>query len=275
MKRIYIGLSLIFITSISLVFYTPTKKSNSSIFVIEINGPIVSSHLLISMLYAGVNDKGSKAILLRINSSGGSLSAAQEVYNEIKAIDLAYNKSKGKIGKPIFASLDTVATSHGYFISTAARRIYAVPGTLIGSIGVKLKFKDYSKLYNLLGVNKIAIKTGSYKDMGFDYRVMTKNEKSLIKDLAINMKDQIINDIMSRRKWLIKDNINKVSNGEIFSGRQALDLGLIDRPFGIWDAGRDIHEYLNINKKVSFKYLRQKKSWKQELGLDQEITVQY
>jgi protease-4 len=249
------------------------SRSKGKIGIIEVKGVIMDSRDTVELLHRAEKDKSIEAIILRINSPGGAVGPSQEIYEEIRRIDLAYDArmkeaKDGKDkkdsdepikGKPIYASFGTVAASGGYYIGAAARRIYSNPGTLTGSIGVIMQFMDMSKLYEFAKVKQETIKAGHYKDAGHPDRPMTKEERDMLTALLAGVHRQFRDDIAGPRKGRIKRDIKELAQGQIFSGEQALEFGLVDRMGSLWTAAREIHEELNLEGEMTMKYIKKKK----------------
>lgn len=230
-----------------------------SIAVVEVNGVIMESKKLIELVHKAEEDKDTKAIIIRINSPGGAVGPTQEVYEEIRRIDQAYDKSEGKEGKPVYASFGTIAASGGYYLGAAARRIYSNAGTLTGSIGVIMQFMDLSRLYQWAMVNQQNIKSGRYKDVGQPNRPITAEEKALLEGVITGVHDQFMRDILRTREGKIKGDLTELAQGQIFSGEQALKFGLIDEIGSLWQAGRKIHEELKLEGEFGLKFIEKKK----------------
>jgi len=162
-----------------------------------------------------------KAIILDINSPGGTVAAVQDIYNAI-------NYAKNKKSKPVIALMRDVAASGGYYISAACNKIIAQPGTLTGSIGVILQTSDFTGLMSKVGVQFGAIKSGKFKDMGSSFRPMTDEEKALFQDLIGDSYDQFFEAVSAGRPGIAPDVLKGYADGRVFTGRQALKIGLID-----------------------------------------------
>lgn len=224
------------------------------IAVVEVSGVILDAKETIEKIKMAKNNKKVKAIILRIDSPGGAVGPSQEIYEEIKRID-----SDKENGKPIFASFGTIAASGGYYIGAATRKIYSNAGTLTGSIGVVMQFVDFSKLLKWAKVDSSVIKAGKYKDMGQPNRSMTKEEKTLVQKMLKGVHKQFINDILALRKDKIKGDIWKHAQGQIFTGEEAKNIGLVDELAGLWEAGRRIHKELKLTGEVNLKFIKKKK----------------
>ena len=165
--------------------------------------------------------KGVKAIILDINSPGGSVGAVQEIYGEIMRI-----RRKKKI--PFIAMFDDVAASGGYYIASACDKIVAHPGSLTGSIGVIFDAADLAGLFNKIGFKLVAIKSGKYKDIGSPARAMTPGERRLLQAMIDDAYGQFLQAVSLGRKIAIPA-LKPLADGRIFTGQQALKVGLVDK----------------------------------------------
>ncbi|EQC45340.1 signal peptide peptidase SppA [Bacteriovorax sp. Seq25_V] len=238
-----------------------SSKGSDSIGVIEVNGVIFDSKDLVELIHKAEEDKTVKAIVMRVNSPGGAVAPTQEVYDEIRRIDDSYTKSEGKEGKPIYASFSSVAASGGYYLGAATRRICALPGTITGSIGVIMQFMDLSKLYEFAKLNPQTIKAGKYKDVGQPNRALTEEEYKLMTTMTAGVHKQFIRDIEKTRKDKIKGNIEDHAQGQVFSGEDAFNLGLVDELSGLWSCARNIHKELKLKGELNLNYIKKKKKF--------------
>ena len=192
--------------------------------------PSSSNSVRKTLRKAADNDK-IKGVLLRINSPGGTVAMSQEINDAVKAIRAA--------GKPVVVSMGDVAASGGYYIACAADKIYACPGTLTGSIGVIMHLINLSEIEKKIGVDAIAIKSGQFKDIGSMDRAPTKEEQALLQNLIMDSYDQFVTAVSEGRK-IDKEEVKKLADGRIYSGRQALKVKLVDALGGYDDAVADI-----------------------------------
>lgn len=190
-----------------------------AVAVLPITGIIVDSEETIKQLKEFVKDDSVKAIVLRLNTPGGGVGPSQEIYEEVR-------KVHGK--KVVVASMGALAASGGYYIACAADRIYANPGTITGSIGVIMNFVDVKDLIQKIGVKGYALKSGPYKDIGSPIRPMSPKEKALLQGVIDNVYLQFVNAVAEGRK-LKRDDVLAIADGRVFSGEQAMALGLVDR----------------------------------------------
>lgn len=226
-------------------------SQRAKIAVVTVEGAIMTSRETIELLHVAEKDKNIEAIILKINSPGGAVGPTQEIYEEIIRIDTV---------KPIYASFESVAASGGYYLAAATRKIFTNAGALTGSIGVIMQFVDLSKLYELAKVNPQTIKAGKYKDIGSQSRAMTSEESALMNKTIQNVHKQFIDDIMKRREGKIKGDINEIAQGQIYSGQEALELGLVDEIGGLWATGRSIHKELGIKEPFALRFIEKRKS---------------
>jgi len=160
-----------------------------------------------------------KAILLRINSPGGTVGAVQEINTEVL-------RCKAK-GKKVIASFGDVAASGGYYLGASADRIVSNPGTITGSIGVIMEFGNLEGLFQKVGVKLVVIKTGAHKDIGSPARPLTEEERHLLQDSMNDAYDQFLDTVRTGRK-MPDAKLRALADGRIFTGRQAMKEGLVD-----------------------------------------------
>ncbi|MBH47572.1 MAG: signal peptide peptidase SppA [Halobacteriovorax sp.] len=230
---------------------------NGSIGVVKVEGTIMDAEPTLKLLHRAEKDKKIKAIILRIDSPGGAVGPTQEIYEEVRRIDSAYDEDPSK-GKPVYASFGSIAASGGYYLGAATRKIYTNAGTLTGSIGVIMQFMDLSKLYELAKVNAQVIKSGEFKDFGNPHRGLTEQERHLLEVTSNDVHKQFKEDVLLLRKDRLKKPIDELAQGQVFSGREALELGLVDELGGLWKAGRKIHEELKLEGEFGLKFVKEK-----------------
>ena len=198
-------------------FKTRTTKQ---IARIEIKGVINSEtrKFLLEALET-VKEKKFPALLLRIDSPGGTVGDSQEIYEALKKLQ---KKTK------IVATFGNISASGGVYISMGAPYIMANPGTITGSIGVILRGNNFKELLNKIGVSFQVVKSGPYKDiLSFDRQLSPEEEKILQEMIDISYQ-QFITTI-SKERNLDMDKTKSFADGRIFTGEQALRLGMVDR----------------------------------------------
>ncbi len=187
--------------------------------VINIDGVIIDPAPYIKSIRKIRDSDSVKAVVIRVNSPGGGVAASQEIYEELKSLGETM---------PVVASMGTVAASGGYYIACAALAIYANPGTVTGSIGVIAQFASYEQLLKWAKVEVEVIKSGEFKDLGSPLRKMPEAQKAYLQTLIDSTHAQF-KETISERRNLTAAQVTSVSDGRIFIGSQAKQLGLIDR----------------------------------------------
>ena len=168
------------------------------------------------------SDKKIKGIVLRINSPGGTVTASDIIYHEIK-------KFKQKRHIPVVAYMMDIATSGAYYISLAADIIMAHPTSITGGIGViALKF-NIEELLKKIGIKDESIKSGKKKDLWSPFRPCTEEERKILQEIINELHERFIKTIAENRKMLTIGQIKKLADGRIYTAKQALNLKLIDK----------------------------------------------
>ncbi|NPA92922.1 MAG: signal peptide peptidase SppA [Chloroflexi bacterium] len=200
-----------------------------AVAIIDINGPIVEGSTspwetssvaaaddIIAMIRAAKHDDSIKAVVLEVNSPGGGIVPSDRIYQALQDMD-----------KPIVVLMRDLAASGGYYISMAGDYIYANPYTLTGSIGVISEFPNASGLMDKLGIQMTIIKSGEAKDFGSPYREMTPEEKAYWQHVINQAYDNFVK-IVAQGRHLPEDEVRKLADGRVYTGLDALDLGLVD-----------------------------------------------
>jgi protease-4 len=171
-------------------------------------------------LDAAADDKRVKAVVLRINSPGGAVTASDIMYQDLVAF-------RHKTGKPVVACLMDVAASGGYYLAMGCDWIYAHPTTVTGSIGVIMSLYNASGLFAKIGVATNPIKSGPNKDIGNPGRDMTPEERAILQGMVNSFYDQFVKVVALGRK-LPEDQVRSLADGRVFTGAEAQKLGLVD-----------------------------------------------
>ncbi len=201
-------------------------ESDDKIGVIPIEGIIVDAEGIINDMQYFMDHSGIRAVVLRIDTPGGSVAPSQEIYQAV----LELRKKK-----KVVASMGSVAASGGYLIAVAADRIVANPGTITGSISAIMHHANAEALLKKIGIRPYVVKSGKFKDIGSPVRDMTVEERSLIQGIVDDIYDQFIQIVSEHRKIPLA-RMAELADGRIFTGRQAKALGLIDELGGLRDA---------------------------------------
>ncbi len=195
--------------------------------VVELEGIIIQSEPIVRELGEHRDNPSVRAIVIRVNSPGGVVAPTQEIYSAIERVR--------KSGKPVVASLGSVAASGGYYVATAADRIYANPGTLTGSIGVIMQVANVEGLLKKVGVDLVVVKAGQYKDLGNFARAMTPEERRILQALLDDVYNQFV-DAVARGRKLDKATVESFADGRVVSGQQAKQLKMVDALGGLDEA---------------------------------------
>ena len=188
---------------------------------------IATSEEITKSLKDASEDEGVKAIVMRINSPGGSPAAAEEIVASMKKID-----------KPIVVSMGDVAASAAYYISAPADKIIASPDSMTGSIGVIWEFRNRSSFYEKDGTSFYIAKSGELKDMGGDWRGLSDEEKRFAERIIEEAYGRFVNEVAADRN-LSLSKVKDLADGRIYTGARAKELGLVD-DFGNLDYAIEI-----------------------------------
>ena len=227
-----------------------------SIGVVEVNGVIMDSKKTVAALDDFAEDPEIRGVVLRINSPGGSVAPSQEIYESVK-----------NFKKPLVASMGSVAASGGFYISCGAKKVYANPGTITGSIGVIMEFVNLGKLYEWAKIQRYAIKTGKYKGAGAEYRELTSEERELLQGMLDNVLVQFKTAVSTGRK-LPMPSVDAIADGRVLSGAQAKTAKLVDELGTFQDAVNDVAAMANIKGKPKLVYPRSKRNRILQMLLD-------
>ncbi len=237
----------------ALVFGEPGVPSlgGNRVALVEVEGLIVDADRVVRELHDYGEDPSIRAIVVRIQSPGGVVGPTQEIYDAILRIR--------NQGKPVVASMGSVAASGGYYLAAAATRIVANPGTLTGSIGVIMQLAEIEGLLKKVGIRYEVIKAGRLKDSASFARPMTPEERAVLQAVLDDMHDQFITAIAEGRR-LAKDRVRTLADGRVYSGRMAKDLGLVDALGGFDEAVRLAGELAGIPGKP--RLVRPRRAWR-------------
>lgn len=177
---------------------------------------VAASRTLVGLIERAAEDGDVKAIVLAVNSPGGGVVASDEIYHALKQVD-----------KPIVVSMGDLAASGGYYISMAADWIVANPNTLTGSIGVISEFPNADGLLDKIGVEFVVIKSGEHKDIASPFRDMTAEEVALWQKIIDETYAGFV-QIVAEGRRMPEDRVRQLADGSVYTGRQALDFGLVD-----------------------------------------------
>ena len=210
--------------------------------VIRVNGPIVggddadmawgspsstTSGALMRQFRKARQDDSVQAVLLRVNSPGGSAAATQEAAAELQKLKDS--------GKPVVVSMGDTAASGAYWLAAYGDKIYANPSTITGSIGVYMSYYDVQGLSEKLGVREEKIKSGPHKDIFSPFRPMTEEERRLTQNMVDDMYEQFV-AVVAEQRHMDGEKVRSLADGRVFTGVQAKEAGLGDELGNYYDA---------------------------------------
>ncbi len=212
--------------------------AQNKVAVISLDGPIqyessaglffggsaITPELVRTQLERAKNDSRVKAIVIQINSPGGSVAASQEIVNLL-----------GQMEIPVVISMSDLAASGAYYISAGADKIVALPGTLVGSIGVISEMPNLKGLFDKLGIDMQVYIAGKHKDMYAGFRELTPEEAAIMQDMTDQLYEQFV-QVVARGRNLSEDQVRTLATGQLYTGTEAKQLGLVDELGGLQTA---------------------------------------
>ncbi len=211
-----IGSFFFFLGSVISLF-SHTKPSGN-VAVVEVLGGIYDAKPVIEELRDLKKDDKVKSVILRVDSPGGSVGASQEIFEAVRDL---------KQKKPVVVSMGSVAASGGYYIAAPATKIIANPGTVTGSIGVRMELMNVQDFLDWAKIRPVTLKSGKFKDAGSPFRPMTDEEKEYLQGVINGMHEQFKTAVAENRK-LSRDEVNQIADGRVFTGSDALSKKLVD-----------------------------------------------
>ncbi len=231
--------ALVLLAAIAIVARRPADSGfdRASIAVIPVEGVItmgrgalghgVSVDELVTTIDELAEKPDVKALVLKINSPGGSVGAVQAIYEALQRFR--------KTGKPIVSTFGDIAASGGYYIACAGDKIVAHPGTLTGSIGVVMQMPNVTGLLQKIGVSMNTIISGDMKDMGSPFRAMTASERDYFRSLIGDAYGQFFEAVQTGRH-IPSDELKAIADGRVMSGQMAMKVHLVDALGGTKEA---------------------------------------
>lgn len=210
------GKAKILLIDLSDVFTEEEKRGSFGI----VRKPSTVSRLK-AQLEKAKRDPDVKALLLRLNTPGGAVTASDILHHEIV-------RFKEKKGVPVIAEMMGVTASGGYYVACAADRIMAHPTTITGSVGVLWRGKNFEGLFEKIGVEDTSLKTGEKKDIGSPFRKRTAEEEAIMAALLDDFFARFVSIVEDSRTGITPESMETITDGRIFTANQALELGLID-----------------------------------------------
>jgi protease IV len=224
------GAFFVFVLAVFAVVYVSMRTSTDGaqfrgfgekIGVVDLEGVIITPQDVVKQLKRFGDDDSIKAILLHINTPGGGAAASEEIYREVLRI-------RDQKKKRIVASIETVGASGGYYVASAASKIFANDASVVGSIGVIAEWYNYGDLLRWAKLKEVVLKAGEFKDTGDPARDLTPAEREYMQGLIDNMHGQFISAVAKGRSMKVED-VQAIANGKVWTGQQALSLKLVDQ----------------------------------------------
>jgi protease-4 len=222
------GAFFLFLMAVFTLVYVSVKADQDSGFggfgdkiaVVEVEGVIIEPRTVSEHLRKYGDDASVKAIILHINTPGGGVAASQEIHDAVKRV-------REQKKKRVVAAIETVGASGGYYIASASDKIFADPGSVVGSIGVIAQYFNYGELVRWMKLKDITLKTGEFKDTGSPTRDLTAAEREYLQKLMDDMHMQFVRAVSEGRKMKEED-VKALADGRVWTGQQALTLKLVD-----------------------------------------------
>lgn len=230
----------------------PVSFDSADVAVIKIEGTILESLDTLKKMERIREGKSVKAVVIRLDSPGGAVAPSQEIYSEVLKLK--------KDGIKVVASMGTVAASGAYYIACASDKIVANPGTVTGSIGVIMETFGMQELIKRVSLENRVIKSGTLKDAGNPFRDMTPEERTYFQNLIDNLYGQFLNAVSENRK-IDREVLKPLAQGQVFSGEQAKELGLIDDFGTIYDAIDQAKQLAGLPEDAEVQWPREPSAW--------------
>jgi len=208
-------------------FDIATVGTGDAVAVVRVQGLLTDAEETVDEIKRFSELSHVKAMVVRINSPGGFVAPSQEIYSALRRV------REKKI--PVIVSMGTVAASGGYYVALGADKIVANPGSATGSIGVILSYPVFGDLFDKIGVSMERVKSGEFKDIGDPTRPLTDEERAVLRERLDDVYQQFI-DVVAESRGMTEKEVRAVADGRVYTGRQALELGLIDAEGDLHDA---------------------------------------
>lgn len=196
--------------------------------LVEIDGLIADDEAVLGRIRELRGNPAVRGLLVSINSPGGVVAPSQSIYAELR-------RAREEYGLPVVATIGGVGASGGYYIALAADSIFALPGSITGSIGVVMELPEASELMERVGVDVTVVKSAEHKDTGSPFRPVTPGDREVLQSVVTDVYEQFLEVVVEERD-LAPDEVGSIADGRIVSGRQALRYGLVDRLGNATDA---------------------------------------
>jgi protease-4 len=219
-------------------------KGQNKVGVLEVRGVIEKSETFLKDLKKFRENDDIKAILVRVDSPGGAVAPSQEMHDAI---------ARAAKEKPVVVSMSNLAASGGFYLSVAATKIYAEPGTLTASIGVISEMPQVDALMDWAKIKMNVYKSGKSKDMGSPFRAPTEEDRKLFQGVIDDTYDQFLNAVAEGRHLKVEE-VRPIADGRVLTGRQAKEKKLVDELGGFEDAAKAAVELAKLTGEPTLVY---------------------
>jgi protease-4 len=244
------------------VISDPGAGGSSKIAQIDVTGLIIDADKpqvlgrgenpvsrFVESLQRAENDGAVRAVVIRINSPGGTVTASDVMYREVM-------RFKQRSGKPVVVSMADVAASGGYYLACAGDEIVAMPTTITGSIGVIMQTFNFSEGMTKIGIRADAITSGPNKAAGSPFKPMSPEHRELLQDLVTEFYGDFKHIVVSSRRTLSENDLEWITDGRVVTGKRAAEVGLVDRVGDLHDAFAAAKERAGLKAARLVKYHR-------------------
>lgn len=188
--------------------------------VVPLEGVIADEAGFTSALDGFRDDPSVRAFVIEIESSGGTVGASQSIYEAIRTL-------RDDDDRPVLAWMGDVGASGGYYAAVGADSVYALPGTMTGSIGVIMEFPNAEELFRKVGLGWEVVTSGEHKDLGGFARALAPEDRAILEELVRDVHEQFV-EVVSDNRGLDLATVRGLADGRVYTGRQANELGLVD-----------------------------------------------
>ncbi len=208
------------ILSIWLTVGNTSFLAGGRVAVVPLRGVIEDEAAFTRALDGFREDPGVRAFVIEIESPGGTVGASQSIFEAIREL-------RDEDDRPVLAWMGDVGASGGYYAAVGADSVYALPGTMTGSIGVIMEFPNAEELFRKVGVDWEVVASGEHKDLGGLGRALSPEGREILEDVVGDVHEQFV-EVVSENRNLDRETVLGLADGRVFSGRQANELGLVD-----------------------------------------------
>ncbi|MCZ0934105.1 MAG: signal peptide peptidase SppA [Gemmatimonadetes bacterium] len=188
--------------------------------VVPLRGVITDEAAFTKTLDGFREDPGVRAFVIEIESPGGTVGASQSIFEAIRAL-------RDDDDRPVLAWMGDVGASGGYYAAVGADSVFALPGTMTGSIGVIMEFPNAEELFRKVGVDWEVVASAEHKDLGGYGRALSPDDREILEELVSDVHEQFV-EVVSDNRDLDRETVRRLADGRVFTGRQANELGLVD-----------------------------------------------